>query len=180
MSIPIFTPTELHGIWRLQASVFQDDRGLFTESFSTVSNDHLGITVPFLQDNLSHSKRNVLRGLHGATKMAKLVMPIRGEVYDVVVDLRAESATYGRWQSFVLRADEFTQLYIPAGCLHGFLALTDDVIFHYKQTTLYDPDAEYGIAWNDPDLAIPWPLDGAPILSPKDALNPTLRERGYL
>ncbi len=170
--------TPIPGLRVVRPRVFADERGLFTESHSTRTLSEAGIHDTFLQDNLSHSKRNVLRGLHGAPNMAKLVMPIRGDVFDIVVDLRPESPTYRRWESYALKAAEFTQLYIPAGCLHGFLALTDEVIFHYKQTALYDPGIEFGVAWNDPELAISWPLDGPPILSAKDAANPTLRELG--
>ena len=166
------------GVSIVRLRVFADERGLFTESHSTRTLAEAGIHDTFLQDNLSISKRNVLRGLHGAPNMAKLVMPIRGDVFDIIVDLRPGSPTYRRWESYTLKADEFTQLYIPARCLHGFLALTDEVIFHYKQTALYDPGAEFGVAWNDPELGIPWPLDGLPILSAKDAANPTLAELG--
>ncbi len=168
----------ISGVRIVRPRVFADERGLFTESHSTRALTEAGIHATFLQDNLSHSKRNVLRGLHGAPNMAKLVMPIRGEVFDVVVDLRPGSPTYRVWESYVMKAEEFSQLYIPAGCLHGFLALTDEVVFHYKQTALYEPSAEFGVAWDDPELAIPWPLDGPPILSAKDAVNPTLLELG--
>ena len=166
------------GVSIVRLQVFADERGLFTECHSTRTLAEAGIHDTFLQDNLSISKRNVLRGLHGAPNMAKLVMPIRGDVFDVVVDLRPGSPTYRRWESYTLKAAEFTRLYIPAGCLHGFLALTDEVVFHYKQTALYEPSAEFGVAWDDPGLGIPWPLDGPPILSSKDAANPTLAELG--
>ncbi len=168
---------EIPGVRILRPRVFADERGRFMETHSVRTLAEAGIPGTFLQDNLSISQRNVLRGLHSAPNMAKLVMPIRGAVFDVV-DLRPESPTYRRLESYTLKAEEFTQLYIPAGCLHGFLALTDEMIFHYKQTALYDPSAEFGVAWDDPELDIPWPLNGAPLLSAKDAATPTLRELG--
>jgi dTDP-4-dehydrorhamnose 3,5-epimerase len=106
---------------------------------------------------------------------------LRGSAYDVMVDVRPASPTFGRWFATTLEAEEHTQLYIPAGCLHGFLALEDETLLLYKQSAEYDPATEFGIAWNDPDLAIEWPLEGrAPVLSPKDTVNPSLRERGLL
>ena len=113
--------------------------------------------------------------------MAKLVQVLSGEAFDVIVDLRKDSPTYLQWYGHHLRASEHTQIYVPAGCLHGFLALTDDVVFLYKQSATYDPKTEFGVAWNDPDLGIEWPLDGlSPIVSPKDASNPTLRDLKYV
>ena len=138
-------------------------------------------TRRFVQDNLSLSQRLVLRGLHSDPQMAKIVQVLTGTAYDVIVDVRRESPSFMRWHAVTLRAREHTQLYIPAGCLHGFLALEDETALLYKQSAEYDPATEFGVAWNDPDLAIEWPLGGAaPILSAKDAGNPTLRERGLL
>lgn len=140
-----------------------------------------GADAAFVQDNLSLSNRFVLRGLHGDTRMAKLVQVLRGSAFDVIVDARRDSPTFRHWYGSTLRAQDHTQLYIPAGCLHGFLALEDATLLFYKQSAEYDSAHEFGIAWNDPDLAIEWPLGGAaPILSPKDVANPTLRERGLL
>lgn len=170
----------LDGSLRLRPAAFEDARGSFMEVYAEPRYRALGIAETFVQDNLSISKRGVLRGLHGDPRMAKLVQVIRGEVYDAIVDLRRESPTFRRWTGVRLKAEERTQLYIPAGFLHGFLALSDDVIFLYKQTATYDPSHEFGVAWNDPDLAIEWPLHGAPTLSEKDAANKTLRELGYL
>jgi dTDP-4-dehydrorhamnose 3,5-epimerase len=106
---------------------------------------------------------------------------LRGAAYDVIVDIRRESPTYLRWHGVELKASEHTQVYIPAGCLHGFLALEDDTLLSYKQSATYDPATEIGVRWDDPDLAIAWPLGAAqPLLSPKDASNPTLRRLGLL
>ncbi len=151
------------------------------ELFSAPRYKDAGIADEFVQDNLSRSKRGVLRGLHGDPRMAKLVQVLEGEVHDAIVDLRRESPTYLQWTAVRLRASECTQLFIPTGFLHGFLVLSDEAIFLYKQTATYDPQREIGVAWNDPDLAIDWPLgDVAPILSVKDAHNASLRALGYL
>ncbi len=113
--------------------------------------------------------------------MAKLVQVVRGRAYDVLADVRPGSPTFMRWHGVMLGEGEHTQVYIPAGCLHGFLALEDGTMLSYKQSAEYDPAAEFGIAWDDPDLAIAWPLEGvAALLSAKDRQNPTLRERGLL
>ncbi len=160
---------------------FADDRGYFKETYRASRYAEVGITETFVQDNVSLSKRMTLRGLHADPRMAKLVQVLRGAAYDVLVDLRPESPTFRRWHAVTLRADEHTQLYIPAGCLHGFLALEDETVLSYKQSAEYDPATEFGVAWNDPDLAIEWPLgDATPRLSPKDAANPTLRDLGRL
>jgi dTDP-4-dehydrorhamnose 3,5-epimerase len=161
----------------LQPRVFEDERGFFTEFYSQARYENAGIRDRFVQDNVSYSRRGVLRGLHGDPRMAKLVGVLRGEVFDVIVDIRAASQSYGKWFGVTLRAGEHRQLYVPHGFLHGFLALSDDVLFLYKQTAPYDPATEFGVAWDDRDLAIEWPLGGlAPILSAKDAANPPLRE----
>ena len=159
---------------------FADDRGYFMETFSSERYRAAGIPDHFVQDNISVSRRGTLRGLHSDPRMAKLVQVLAGEAYDVIVDLRRESATYRQWLGVTLTAAAHTQLYVPPGFLHGYLALNDETIFSYKQSAFYDPTMEFGVAWNDPDLAIDWPLaDLEPLLSPKDAANPTLRERGY-
>jgi dTDP-4-dehydrorhamnose 3,5-epimerase len=163
----------------LQPRIFQDERGFFSEFYSQARYENAGIHDRFVQDNVSYSHRGVLRGLHGDWRMSKLVGVLRGEVFDVIVDIRQGSQTYGRWFGVTLRADEHRQLYVPRGFLHGFLALTDDVLFVYKQSALYDPASEFGVAWNDSDLAIEWPLEGLePTVSAKDAANPPLRELG--
>lgn len=170
----------IEGALEIVPRAFSDERGLFKETF--VSSRYALITPgAFVQDNASYSKSSTLRGLHGDSRMAKLVQVLVGSAFDVIVDLRRNSPSYLKWYGTTLRADKHTQLYIPAGCLHGFLALEDDTLLMYKQTAEYDPAQEIGVAWNDPDLAIAWPLEGRePLLSPKDAKNPTLRELGYL
>lgn len=153
-----------------------DDRGIFKETYVQSKYRAIGIPDEFVQDNVSYSRRNVLRGLHADPEMGKLVQVLNGEAFDVVVDARKNSTTFGQWTSFRLRSAEHRQIYIPAGCLHGFLALTDDVIFTYKQSAEYAPDREIGVRWDDPDLAIAWPLGGAPEISPKDSRNRLFRD----
>ncbi|MBV8197992.1 MAG: dTDP-4-dehydrorhamnose 3,5-epimerase [Candidatus Eremiobacteraeota bacterium] len=167
----------LAGALMLTPKAFADERGFFKETYSLRRYRECGITDEFVQDNLSLSRRNVLRGLHGDARLAKLVEVIRGSAFDVVVDIRPESATYLRWHASTLSARGGEQIYIPRGFLHGFLALEDDTMVVYKQTAPYDPAAEFSIAWNDPDLAIGWPLQGTPILSGRDAASPTLGSR---
>ncbi len=167
----------LEGSLLIRPRVFEDARGSFMELFSMPRYRGIGIANEFTQANLSRSKRGVLRGLHGSPGMAKLVQVLAGEAYDVIVDLRRESPTYLQWYGTTLGAADGAQLYVPSGFLHGFLALTDDVVFLYMQTMTYDPQQEFGVAWNDPDIAIAWPLDGDdPILSEKDARNPPLSD----
>jgi dTDP-4-dehydrorhamnose 3,5-epimerase len=168
----------IEGALSIELKRFSDARGTFEEAFSLSRYAAAGVTERFVQDNLSRSKRDVLRGLHADPRMAKLVQVLAGAGFDVIVDIRPDSLSRGKHFGTLLAASEARQLYIPAGCLHGFLALEDDTILSYKQTAEYDPGMEFGVAWDDPELAIDWPLDGrVPILSPKDAANPTLRER---
>ncbi len=154
--------------------VFADERGFFKETYSSAKYQALGINAAWVQDNVSSSARNVIRGLHGDRRMAKLVQVMHGRAWDVIVDLREGSPTYRKWEAFELSADNHRQLYIPAGFLHGFLAQSDGTLLMYKQSALYDPKQEFAINWCDPTLAIAWPLDGEPILSPKDAAAPYL------
>ena len=157
----------------LAPKVFTDERGAFGELFSFERYAACGISDTFVQDNRSLSRRNVLRGLHGDPRMAKLVAVLRGSVYDVVVDARLGSSTLGRWYGATLTASNARQLYIPRGFLHGFLVLEDDTLFWYKQSAPYDPAMEVAAAWDDPQLRIEWPLDGKPpLLSLRDAANP--------
>ncbi|MGC1381282.1 MAG: dTDP-4-dehydrorhamnose 3,5-epimerase [Candidatus Baltobacteraceae bacterium] len=159
--------------------IFSDDRGFFKETYSLDRYRAAGIEETFVQDNLSLSRRDVLRGLHGDARMAKLVCVLRGRAYDVIVDVRAHSPTYRRWHATSLDAAGGRQLYVPRGFLHGFLALEDDTLLAYKQSAAYDPARELGVAWDDAELGIEWPLHGRhPILSPRDATNPTLRRLG--
>lgn len=156
--------------------VFKDDRGFFKETYSTVKYRALGLTDEFVQDSVSFSAKNVLRGLHCDPAMSKLVQVLRGEIWDVIVDLRKGSPTYRQWQGFSLSEHNHTQLYIPAGFLHGFLAQTDDVVFAYKHSALYDPKREFSVRWNDPTLAIAWPLTGEPRVSARDQAAPLLED----
>jgi dTDP-4-dehydrorhamnose 3,5-epimerase len=156
-------------------AVFEDERGFFKETYSASKYRALGIDEEFVQDNLSFSAKNVLRGLHGDRTMSKLVQVVRGEAWDVIVDLREESATYREWEGVLLSESNHAQLYIPAGFLHGFLALTEEVVLSYKQTRCHDTQREFAVRWNDPTLSVAWPLaGGAPRLSEKDAAAPFL------
>jgi dTDP-4-dehydrorhamnose 3,5-epimerase len=168
----------LTGALLLTPRVFTDERGYFEETYSLDRYRNCGIEETFVQDNLSLSRRNVLRGLHGDARMAKLVGVLRGSVFDVIVDLRAESPTHRRWYGTVLNAERPRQIYVPQGFLHGFLALEEDTLVGYKQSAAYDPAREISVAWDDPDLGIEWPLGGRrPILSPRDAASPPLSSR---
>ncbi|HKE37753.1 MAG TPA: dTDP-4-dehydrorhamnose 3,5-epimerase [Candidatus Baltobacteraceae bacterium] len=168
-------PLPIAGALLITPKVYTDARGSFAEIFSSTRYAGAGIADAFVQDNLSVSCRDVLRGLHGDRRMSKLVQVLEGEAFDVIADAREHSPTCGRWYGTPLKASERRQIYIPKGCLHGFLALSESVVFLYKQSALYDPGSEFGVAWNDPDLAIQWPLEGRlPILSEKDAVNPPL------
>lgn len=166
----------LTGALMLTPRIFTDDRGFFKETYSLDRYRQCGVEETFVQDNLSLSRLNVLRGLHGDARMAKLVEVVRGRAYDVIVDLRPESATYRRWYAATLTAERGRQVYVPRGFLHGFLALQDDTMVAYKQSAPYDPTREFSVIWDDADLGIEWPLGGAaPILSERDAASPTLR-----
>lgn len=150
---------------------FEDGRGFFKETYVRSKYGAIGIEDDFVQDSVSFSHKNVLRGLHCDPEMSKLVQCLRGEVFDVIVDARSGSPTFGEWEGFHLSAQSHMQLYVPAGFLHGFLALTDDVVFSYKQGAEYSPSREVGVKWNDADLAIHWPIDGEPNISSKDLSN---------
>ena len=148
--------------------VFEDDRGFFKETYSTAKYQALGLNDTFVQDSVSVSSKNVIRGLHGDPEMSKLVTILRGKIWDVIVDVRKTSPTYCKWEGFYLSEHNHVQLYIPKGFAHGFLALTDDVVFSYKHGALHDPEREFGYRWNDPAFAIVWPLVGEPRISAKD------------
>lgn len=157
----------------IEPKVFGDDRGFFFESFNQRAfHEASGLMVDFIQDNHSKSARHVLRGLHYQIKQpqGKLVRVVAGEVFDVAVDIRLSSPTFGRWVGEVLSADNKKQLWLPPGMAHGFLVLSESAEFLYKTTDYWAPEHERCIAWNDPTLAIKWPaLNGAPLLSAKDA-----------
>ena len=155
----------------IEPRVFGDERGFFFESFNARDFARAtGLDVRFVQDNHSRSARGVLRGLHYQIQQAqgKLVRVVAGEVWDVAVDLRRASPTFGKWVGVTLSATNHRQLWVPAGFAHGFLVVSETAEFLYKTTDYYAPEHERCIAWNDPTLAIPWPLDGAPSLSAKD------------
>lgn len=163
--------TELPGVIILESKVFGDQRGFFFESFNAREfAEATGLQRKFVQDNHSRSQRGVLRGLHYQVQQAqgKLVRVTAGEVYDVTVDLRRSSPTFGKWVGTLLSAENKRQLWIPEGFAHGFLVLSEFAEFLYKTTDYYAPEHERCIRWNDPTLAIDWPLDGVPQLSAKD------------
>ena len=181
-----FTPTELPGVVIVEPAVFGDERGWFYESFNEPKFQaglrELGLPVPraFVQDNHSNSAAGVLRGLHYQLPphpQGKLVRVVRGRVWDVAVDIRAGSATFGRWVGVELSQANHRQLWIPEGFAHGFLSLEDDTEFLYKTTDVYAKDCERAIRWDDPQLGITWPLEGVqPALAPKDAAAPLLAQ----
>ena len=163
----------------LTPRVFGDERGFFFESFNARSfEEATGLHIDFVQDNHSLSQKGVLRGLHyqlPPQAQGKLVRVIRGAVFDVAVDIRASSPTFGRWDGLELSAENKKQLWIPPGFAHGFLTLSEEAEVLYKAGGFYAPDLEGHIVWNDPDLGIDWPLEGQPILSEKDQINNSLR-----
>ena len=162
--------SKLKGCVIIEPRVFGDDRGFFLETFQAVRyKQEAGIDLPFVQDNHSRSARGVLRGLHfQKTKpQGKLVRVVRGEVYDVAVDIRKGSATFGEWEGVILSEDNKKQFWVPPGFAHGFVVLSDTADFEYKCTDYYDPSDEGSILWSDPDLNIPWPIAN-PVLSTKD------------
>lgn len=167
------TPTLIPDVLLLEPKVFGDARGFFYESFNArVFEEATGVKTGFVQDNHSKSARGVLRGLHYQVEnpQGKLVRVVQGEVFDVAVDIRRGSPTFGKWVGELLSADNKRQLWIPAGLAHGFLVLSDTAEFLYKTTDYYAPAHERCIAWNDPELAIEWPnIGAAPSLSTKDA-----------
>lgn len=165
-------PTAIPDVLIIEPRVFEDERGFFFESFNQKRFDELvGRTVQFVQDNHSRSKKNVLRGLHYQIRQpqGKLVRVCVGEVFDVAVDLRRSSPTFGHWIGVRLSAENKRQLWIPEGFAHGFVVLSDHAEFLYKTTDYWAPQHERTIVWNDSDLAIEWPLDEEPILAAKDA-----------
>ena len=173
------TPTRIPDVLLIEPKVFGDERGFFFESFNRRAfHEATGLNVDFVQDNHSKSARNVLRGLHYqlAQPQGKLVRVTQGEVFDVAVDIRKGSPTYGQWVGEILSAENKKQLWIPAGLAHGFVVLSETAEFLYKTTDYYAPQHERCIAWNDPDLAIAWPIEGPPLLSAKDAAGAAFRE----
>lgn len=173
----IVEETSLPGVLVLTPDVFADERGFFKETWNSRRYASLGIPWPFVQDNVSLSRKGVLRGLHyqNPTPQGKLISVLSGEVFDVAVDIRTGSPGFGRWVSAFLSSENHRQIYIPPGCAHGFVVLSDQALVTYKATDYYNPGGEGAILWDDPDLGIRWPIE-APLLSPKDAAAPRLRE----
>lgn len=162
--------TPLSGVLVIEPVVHRDERGFFFEVFHQAKFETLGVPVRFVQDNHSRSRRGTLRGLHLQTRnlQGKLVRCVAGEVFDVAVDVRRGSPSFGRWHGERLSAENFRQLWIPPGFAHGFCVLSDAAEIEYKCTALYDPENDLAIAWNDPEIGIDWPV-AEPVLSAKDA-----------
>ena len=175
------TPQGLPEVLLVEPKVFGDDRGFFMELFHAKRYADAGIPGPFVQDNYSRSAKGILRGLHFQEPQAqgKLVQVLAGAVYDVAVDVRRGSPTFGKWSAVELSSENRRQLWIPPGFAHGFCVLSVFADFHYKCTTLYAPEVERGVLWNDPDLGIPWPVK-EPLLSGKDAKAPRLKDAPVL
>lgn len=171
------TECPIAGLYEIQPKVFGDSRGYFFEAWSERDFTAAGLSMRFVQDNQSRSSKGVLRGLHYQKTMpqGKLVRCIEGEVFDVAVDIRPGSPTFGKWHGVILSSEKQNQFYIPEGFAHGFLVLSSTAIFSYKCTEFYHPEDEGGLMWNDPAIAIAWPDIGmAPLLSDKDTKHPGL------
>ena len=175
--------TELEGVFIIEPKVFGDDRGYFFESYNAREfSEKTGINITFLQDNESKSHYGVLRGLHFQQPpytQSKLVRVVSGKVMDVAVDIRKGSPTYGKYVMCELTGDNHRQFFIPKGMAHGFVVLSDEAVFQYKCDEFYHPEAEGAVAWNDPDIDIPWPINREKvILSEKDKNHPNLKKIG--
>jgi dTDP-4-dehydrorhamnose 3,5-epimerase len=173
------TPTSLPEVLVLQPKVFGDERGFFFESFNARDFSHCtGLEVQFVQDNHSKSAKGVLRGLHYQIQhpQGKLVRVTQGEVFDVAVDMRRSSPTFGKWAGVVLSAENKYQLWVPAGFAHGFVVTSDSAEFLYKTTDYYHPEFERSLLWNDPTVGIQWPMGNPPLLAAKDAAAKLLND----
>lgn len=175
-----FIKTAIEGVYIIEPTVFGDDRGYFMETYHAEEFKKAGLDMVFVQDNQSKSKKGVLRGLHFqyTNPQGKLVRAIKGEVFDVAVDLRKDSETYGKWEGVILSEENKKQFYVPEGFAHGFLVLSDEAEFTYKCTDFYDGEDEGGILWNDPEIDIKWPIKYIDeiILSKKDRQWKNLKE----
>jgi dTDP-4-dehydrorhamnose 3,5-epimerase len=172
-----FKPLDIPGLVLITSLAFQDERGFFMETYKHSDFARFGIREQFVQDNHSFSKKNVLRGLHfqcSPKAQGKLVQAVAGEIFDVAVDLRTGSRTFGKWVSETLSGENHRMLYIPAGFAHGFYVLSDSAHVTYKVTEEFSHEHDAGVAWNDPDIGISWPMQ-TPVLSAKDAALPRLR-----
>jgi dTDP-4-dehydrorhamnose 3,5-epimerase len=175
--VPRHIETEIEGLVLVEPEVHGDERGFLVETYSSEAWRELGIDSEFVQDNHSRSGANILRGLHFQTVpgQAKLVRCLRGRIWDVAVDLRRGSPSYGRWEGHELDDERHRQLYVPVGFAHGFCVLTDVADVHYRLSSYYDPATEAGFAWDDPDVAVEWPL-AEPRVSERDRTAPRLAE----
>ncbi len=174
----IFNKTEIEGVYVIEPKVFGDNRGYFMETYNEQEFKNNGLDYNFVQDNQSKSKKGVLRGLHfqKTHPQAKLVRVLEGEVFDVAVDLRKGSKTYGKWVGVILSEENKKQFMIPRGFAHGFVVLSETAVFAYKCDDFYHPEDEGGIMWNDPDINIEWPYKGELLLSEKDKVHSLLKE----
>lgn len=172
-----FTKTTLPDVLLIEPDVFHDPRGFFIETYHQTRYANEEIKQPFVQDNHSHSKKGTVRGLHYQFRrpQAKLIYVVTGEIFDVAVDIRRGSPTFGKWVGIILSAENKHQLYIPEGFAHGFSVLSESTDVMYKCTDFYDPAGEFGILWSDPDIGIDWRINN-PIISKKDGLSPKLNE----
>lgn len=178
-----FIKTSIEGVTIIEPTVYGDARGYFMETYNAREFNDAGLNMTFVQDNESKSKKGVLRGLHfqKTNPQGKLVRVIEGEVFDVAVDLRKGSPTFGKWEGVILSAENKRQFYVPEGCAHGFVVLSETATFVYKCTRLYDPTDEGGLFWDDPAIGIQWPLPEGfePLLSEKDTKNPLLKDLNF-
>jgi dTDP-4-dehydrorhamnose 3,5-epimerase len=170
-----FEKTPLPGVLIIEPDVYKDARGFFLETFHERKYAEAGVLGPFVQDNHSHSARGTLRGLHTQLKrpQGKLIRVVEGEIYDVALDIRRGSPSFGRWIGVRISGEDFRQLWIPPGFAHGFCVMSEVAHVEYKCTELYDPSDELTLAWNDPSVAIAWPV-AQPVLSKRDAAAPPL------
>lgn len=175
-----FIETNLTDVYIIEPKVFGDHRGYFMETYNKNDFFEAGLTMEFVQDNESKSKKGVLRGLHFQTEhtQGKLVRVTEGKVFDVAVDLRNGSPTFGKWEGVILTEENKKQFYVPEGFAHGFLVMSDVAVFNYKCTDYYAPEYDSGLLWNDDDIAIQWPLDGIEeiLLSDKDKIQKKLKD----
>jgi len=174
------TRLDIEGLCIIEPTLHGDHRGYFMETYNQQDMTAEGLDMVFVQDNQSMSRKGVLRGLHFQKQFpqGKLVRVIRGSVFDVAIDLRRNSATFGKWYGVELTAENKKQFYLPPGFAHGFMVLSDEAEFCYKTTDFYHPDDEGGLMWNDPDINVQWPLDKVSeiLLSEKDKINPSFAE----
>jgi len=181
MSNFTFNKTDIEGVYIIDVKTYGDNRGYFMETYKKTDFEEAGLLYDFVQDNQSSSKKGVLRGLHfqKTFPQAKLVRVLKGEVYDVAVDLREGSATYGKYVGVLLSEENHRQFMIPRGFAHGFVVVSDYAEFAYKCDDFYHPEDEGGIMWNDPAIGIDWPEVGELTLSDKDQKHPSLKESGF-